>query len=33
MEKHHYPEGTMLQIERIGYAKVVDATTLVFTHS
>jgi len=33
MEIHDYPEGTMLQIERIGYAKVVDATTLVFTHS
>lgn len=33
MEKHNYPEGTMLQIERIGYAKVVDASTLVFTHS
>lgn len=33
IEKHDYPAGTMLQIERIGYAKVVDASTLVFTHS
>ena len=32
IENHTYPLGTMVQIERIGYAKVIDSTTLVFTH-
>ena len=33
IEIHNYPVGTMVQIERIGYARVVDNSTLMFTHS
>lgn len=33
LETHQYPIGTMVQIERIGYARVVDSSTLMFTHS
>jgi glutamyl-tRNA synthetase len=33
LETHSYPEGTMVQLERIGYARVIDSTTLIFTHS
>ncbi len=33
IESHSYPHGTMVQIERIGYARILDDTTLIFTHS
>jgi hypothetical protein len=33
MERHSYPEGTMVQLERIGYGRVLDATTILFSHS
>jgi glutamyl-tRNA synthetase len=33
LEAHSYPHGTMVQIERIGYARVINNTTLMFTHS
>lgn len=33
LEAHSYPHGTMVQIERIGYARVIDNTTLMLTHS
>ena len=33
LESHSYPHGTMVQVERIGYARVIDSTTLMFTHS
>jgi glutamyl-tRNA synthetase len=33
MERHGYPAGTMVQLERIGYGRVLDATTLLFSHS
>jgi hypothetical protein len=33
MERHDYPAGTMVQLERIGYGRVLDATTLLFSHS
>ena len=33
LESHSYPHGTMVQVERIGYARVIDDTTLMFTHS
>ena len=33
LESHSYPEGTMVQLERIGYARVIDSSTLIFTHS
>lgn len=33
MEHHNYPEGTMVQLERIGYGRVLDATTILFSHA
>lgn len=33
MEAHTYPAGTMVQLERIGYARIIDNSTLIFTHS
>ena len=33
LESHSYPHGTMVQIERIGYARILDDTTLILTHS
>jgi glutamyl-tRNA synthetase len=33
METHTYPAGTMVQLERIGYARIMDNSTLIFTHS
>ena len=33
IESHSYPHGTMVQIERIGYARILDDTTLILTHS
>ena len=33
MERHDYPEGTMVQLERIGYGRVLDATTILFSHA
>ena len=33
LESHSYPEGTMVQLERIGYARIIDSSTLIFTHS
>jgi len=33
MEAHAYPEGTMVQLERIGYGRVLDSTTILFSHS
>jgi hypothetical protein len=33
LETHSYPEGTMVQLERIGYARIIDSSTLIFTHS
>ena len=33
LETHSYAHGTMVQIERIGYARVIDEVTLIFTHS
>lgn len=32
IESNDYPEGTIVQIERIGYGKIVDSTTILFTH-
>lgn len=33
MESHDYPEGTIVQLERIGYGRVIDETTILFSHS
>lgn len=33
MESHAYPEGTIVQLERIGYGRVIDETTILFSHS
>jgi hypothetical protein len=33
MERHNHPEGTMVQLERIGYGRVLDATTILFSHA
>ncbi len=33
IESHTYPAGTMVQLERIGYARIIDNSTLIFTHS
>lgn len=33
MESHEYPVGTMVQLERIGYGRVLDDSTVVFTHA
>ena len=33
VETHTYPAGTMVQLERIGYARIIDNSTLIFTHS
>lgn len=32
IEKNNYPEGTFVQIERIGYGKIIDSTTILFSH-
>ena len=32
IEDNDYPEGTFVQIERIGYGKMVDSTTILFSH-
>ncbi len=33
MEQHNYPEGTMVQLERIGYGRVLSPTVILFSHS
>ena len=33
MEQHAYPEGTMVQLERIGYGRVLDEATILFSHA
>ena len=33
MERHAYPEGTIVQLERIGYGRVIDEKTILFSHS
>ena len=32
LERHEHPPGTVVQLERIGYARVLDAETLVLCH-
>ena len=32
IEENDYAEGTFVQIERIGYGKMVDSTTILFSH-
>jgi glutamyl-tRNA synthetase len=33
MEDHAYPVGTMVQLERIGYGRVLSPTVILFSHS
>ena len=32
LEAHKHPAGTIVQAERVGYAKIVDKTTLMLCH-
>ena len=32
LELHKHPVGTIVQLERVGYAKIMDATTLLLCH-
>ena len=32
LEAHKHPAGTIVQLERVGYAKIVDKTTLMLCH-
>jgi glutamyl-tRNA synthetase len=33
MESHNYPVGTMVQLERIGYGRILDDSSIILTHS
>ena len=32
LEVHKHPPGTIVQLERVGYAKIIDKTTLMLCH-